>query len=178
MPADPPHPRRDARPPHPASLAEADLLAASSVERLRRSGPGGQHRNKVETGVRIDHGPTGCRGEAFERRSQDANRRAALWRLRMELALTVRTVRDDAPSPLWTARFPHGRVALSDEHDDLPALLAEVLDRLALAGWNLPEVAEALNTSPSQLLKLLQKEPRAVVRLNRERAERGLGPLR
>lgn len=49
------------------------------------SGPGGQHRNKTESGVRLTHPPTGVTVTATERRSQAQNRGMAMLRLRMEL---------------------------------------------------------------------------------------------
>ncbi|MHB8765764.1 MAG: peptide chain release factor-like protein [Deferrisomatales bacterium] len=53
---------------------------------FRASGPGGQHRNRRETGVRIRHLPTGIVVTATERRSQADNRAAALERLAEALA--------------------------------------------------------------------------------------------
>jgi protein subunit release factor B len=57
-----------------------------SWEFFRASGPGGQHRNKTESGVRLTHLPTGITVTATERRSQAANRKAARQRLAQRLA--------------------------------------------------------------------------------------------
>ncbi len=59
-----------------------DLLAQCDVETLKGSGPGGQHKNKTETAVRLLHRPTGIRAQASERRSQGQNMGVALERLR------------------------------------------------------------------------------------------------
>ncbi len=52
---------------------------------LIASGPGGQHRNKVETGVRLTHRPSGISVTATERRSQHANREEAFERMAARL---------------------------------------------------------------------------------------------
>lgn len=65
----------------------ADALSAECDEEFFiASGPGGQHRNKTESGVRLLHRPTGVTVTATERRSQAQNRSAALVRLRERLA--------------------------------------------------------------------------------------------
>lgn len=61
------------------------LLAECRLETFRAGGPGGQHQNKAETGVRLTHLPTGITVTARESRSQHRNRKTALARLRAAL---------------------------------------------------------------------------------------------
>lgn len=57
------------------------LLADIDVETYRASGPGGQHRNKTESAVRMTHRPSGIVRVATEHRSQLRNRELALERI-------------------------------------------------------------------------------------------------
>lgn len=67
-------------------MAEKKLLfsvtrADCDWSTFRSSGPGGQHRNKVETAVRCLHRDSGAVGEAADDRSQLTNRREAFRRM-------------------------------------------------------------------------------------------------
>lgn len=163
---------------HPAALAPADLLEACRESRTRRSGPGGQHRNKTETAVVLVHTPTGTSAEASERRSQAENRSVALARLRLRLALDHREPAPAAPSEAWCRRVRARRLAIAVEHRDFPAVLAEALDHLQAAGFEIAPAAARLGVSNTQLVRLFQKCPAAWVALSAHRARLGLPPLK
>ena len=172
---------------HPAQLPTEDLLAACRVKMLRRGGPGGQHRNKVETAVVIEHLASGIRAEANERRSQADNRRIAIQRLRLLLAIEFRPpLHSDAsgnatlipPSELWRSRAINGRINVSAEHDDFPAMIAELLDVLWALQFEMAAAAEHFSVSSSQLVNLVRTSPAALASINAARAELGLHRLR
>lgn len=162
---------------HPSTWSEERLLAECDVRRQRRSGPGGQHRNKVETAVVVTHLPTGLKGDASETRSQERNRQNAVRRLRTELAVHVRTTPGDEVSELWRRRCRGGKIDVSSEHDDFPALLSEALDVLETCEDRLPDAAAFLGCSASQIVKFLKSAPEAFVLLNARRASKGLRAL-
>ena len=166
---------------HPAALAEADLLKQCKIGRGRGSGPGGQHRNKVETEVTITHLPTGLIARAGERRSAEENRQVAVTRVRLRLATEVRhpVPAGEIRSDLWRSRCSaDGRISCNPRHADFPALLAEALDVVAACGLDPRKAALRLCCSPSQLIRLLKDYPPALEWLNRERAGRKQHPLR
>lgn len=155
-------------------------MAECQLGRGRSSGPGGQHRNKVETAVTLTHEPTGVAAQAGERRSSMENKRVALKRLRLALATEVRrpVPAGDRRSALWRSRCRDGRITCSPKHADYPAMLAEAMDNIECCGLDHKKAATRLMCTPSQLLKLVQDHPPAMDGWNRRRREAGMHPLK
>lgn len=163
---------------HPASWPVDRLHPECDVTRTRRSGPGGQNRNKVETAIVLKHRPTGIVAEASERRSQHENLQEALFRLRLKLALAVRYPAGDGPGPTWRKFARGGRISINPAHPDFPAVLAEALDQIHASEYEPKEGAGRLGCSTTQLVRLLADEPRALALVNEARRSRGLRELR
>lgn len=77
----------------PVPETDDALLAECDVETLRAGTKGGQRANKVETGVRLTHRPSGIRVTSRASRSQIRNKGMALDELRRRLAERNRPVK-------------------------------------------------------------------------------------
>ncbi len=164
---------------HPVRLPIEDLLKTCEVKRTRGSGPGGQHRNKVETAIVITHVESGVVGQASEKRSQHRNHKVALERLRVNLALAIRTPVEDnqTPSALWLSRVKSRKVSINPAHEDFPCLLCEAIDFVTVVDFDVSAAADRLGISSSQLVKFLKLAPSAFELVNRERVARSLRKL-
>lgn len=173
-------------PPHPAALPIVDLLRQCSVKHTKRSGAGGQHRNKVSTAVVLTHNPTGIKGEGHKRRSQLQNKNTAIRMLRLNLAIKVRAqgpmTKSDrfrwTPSNTLSKRCTKARrIVVSTEHSDFATILADVLDGLFWADFDIECISNSLEVCDTEVATLLALYPRALALVNNERAQRSLAPL-
>ncbi|MSR68824.1 MAG: peptide chain release factor-like protein [Phycisphaerales bacterium] len=164
---------------HPARSDEFSLLRECTFTTGRVSGPGGQHRNRVETAVFITHTPTGVATQGTERRSQIENRAAAIKRLRLCLAVQVRArpALPIAASALWCTRRRDRRLVIAAEHSDYPALLAEALDLVTSMRFDVAGAAALLDISTSQLVRLIRMNKAAGAIFTAGRKSAGLRPL-
>lgn len=171
--------------PHPAVIATDELLRHCDLRTQRRSGPGGQHRNKTSSGAFLTHRSSKIVGEATERRSQQQNRDVALMRLRFQLAIDLRS-----PSPLAPdenldcdvefavrARYRNTPLRLNDSNVDKPSVLTLVLNDLWVAGGQPSLAATEWAVSTSKLVAFLKSYPVAVGWVNRVREHHARLPL-
>lgn len=94
-------PERRAQARRALALDDDALASECEIEFFVAGGPGGQHRNKTASGVRLTHPPTELSITATERRSQAQNRGVALARLRgalKELTFVPKKRRPTKPS--------------------------------------------------------------------------------
>ncbi len=166
---------------HPAGQDNDALLTQCELVRGRTSGPGGQHRNRVATEVVLHHKPTGITARAGERRSPETNKKVAVGRLRYTLAVEVRTSipAGEARTALWAQRCSKsGRIVCSATHRDHATLIAEALDVIAACNWDTKRAAVRLGCTQTQMVRMLADHPPALAKLNTERTDRGMRPLR
>lgn len=188
-------------PPHPATL-DVDLLTNQCrMSQFKRGGPGGQHRNKTQTAIRWVHEPTGVEAQSNEFREQVRNRSVALRRLRIQLAIDLRTRWDGSTEPLDNRQpidvstgspeliVPQGLdrlqgpsapqgLRVSPDHTAYPAVLAQLLDDLYRSGGQPSLIKSMWGGSSSGIIQFLSDLPTALAEVNRWRAHLGIKPLR
>lgn len=82
-------------------LAEIRSVKEYRIEKFHSGGKGGQHVNKVETGVRIIHIPTGLVTQSSEERSQFQNRQKAMERMKEKLDRLEKEQKEKQVNAAW-----------------------------------------------------------------------------
>ena len=156
---------------------DARLLAECEVHVHRTGGPGGQHRNKVASAVRLRHRASGFVVTATERRSQQENKANAVRRLREAIAVGIRL---PPPSQInWPegVQFQGRQLKINSKNPAVWCVLALVLDQLAAQAGQVGPAGLCLRVSPSSLTRFLADHPKAWTEANRIRRAAGLSPL-
>lgn len=172
------------------ALDDAALLAQCDMNTYRSSGPGGQHRNKVSSAVRLRHRPTGISAHGDDSRSQHDNKVMALARLRMNLALQLRHPVDPqgglipplVAECIFSPRGPgtdglHMRLRVGRKDHRFWAVAAFLLDVLEGFQGRLADAAKMLNVTTSNLGTVLQSDRHLLGAAQQIRKAHGQHPL-
>jgi hypothetical protein len=155
------------------SLPPEALLGECRQSRFQGSGPGGQKRNRVYSGVRVNHPASGLSAESVDSRASARNLDAAVARLRLALALAGAAGADGDPAP----GLPF-RSAANPSHPDYARGALRALALLRAHAGQLAPSAAALGCTPSALTRFLKEEKAVWARAREIRVGNGLHPLK
>lgn len=86
-------------------------LSEVRIDTFRGTGPGGQHRNKTDSAVRVTHKPSGLTATAQGDRSQHVNRERALETLAARLQEEAQTASDTKHAKSRARQHGRGTIA-------------------------------------------------------------------
>ena len=156
------------------TLSLDELKSQCEVRGFQGSGPGGQHRNKTNTGVLLIHRESNLEIRCCEDRSASVNRTLALQRLRLSLAVKLRQAPPETPA----FPFPGTNGHVQTVNPGFARLIADVLDRVEASGGEVKPAAVAWGISASALVKLLFQEKAVIEEVQALRKRHGKGPLK
>ncbi|CAO1946836.1 unnamed protein product [Urochloa humidicola] len=170
-------------------MSDEELMDQCEMGTFKASGPGGQHRNKRESAVRLKHRPTGIIAQAVEDRSQHKNRASALSRLRTLIALKVRrpiNLEGYTPPvellqilPLKsTIRGKDVGSQIGPNNSKFSPGMQALLDLLYAVEGSVSDAAKILGLSTGALSRLILSDDSLRTAANELRASKGLKPLR
>ncbi|XP_006645144.2 peptide chain release factor 1 [Oryza brachyantha] len=170
-------------------MSDDELMGQCEMGTFKASGPGGQHRNKRESAVRLRHRPTGIIAQAVEDRSQHKNRASALSRLRTLIALKVRKpiILEEYTPPVEllqilplksTIRGKDVGPQIGPNNQKFAPGMQALLDLLFAAEGSVSEAAKILGLSTGAVSRLILSDDSLRTAANELRAAKGLKPLK
>ncbi|MDR1760774.1 MAG: peptide chain release factor-like protein [Fibrobacter sp.] len=144
-----------------------ELIRHCKIKHFQGGGPGGQHRNKTNTGIVLIMPEYGLETKSCESRSAHENKTHALHRMRLAIALNVR----EPLKPLGEYRFPGSEGRIRSSNFGFPQFIAEVLDIAAENNGNPKPAAEIFGLTASALNRILGQEKIVLEKLKTLRKE-------
>ena len=171
-------------------MDDENLIALCDMHIYKASGPGGQHRNKVSSAVRLRHRETGISATANDSRSQHENKVLAVNRLRMNMALRLRENVDIVKLVLPTylvgcifkPKKPREgaagmRLEIGRKDRRFWPTAAWLLDLLVACGGKIGDAARLLNISTGNLTSIFQSDRHLWAAVQEIRRDAGLNHL-
>lgn len=164
--------------------SDDELVNKCEIDRYRASGPGGQHRNKTDSAVRLRLPSLGISAIAEDSRSQHENKASAIRRMRAAIAVGVRApviVEEFVASPRLLALLAAGTKPLGEKTRAKPefwAAIAELLDLLWAHSSEVAASAAQLGITTGALSKMLLHDDTVSRAVNEMRRHFDRKPLR
>jgi len=167
-------------------LPDEQLLKRCDVHIYKASGPGGQHRNKVSSAVRLRHRETGITAHGDDSRSQHENKRLAIKRLRMNFALQIRRPVDpETPPSERLGEFllppPKGlqqrRLQIGRKNPQFWQVAAVLLDELEACEGRIGEAAGRIGVTTGNLVRTLSADRHLLAAAQEVRRKHGHRPI-
>ena len=151
-------------------LPDADLLKLCEISAYKGSGPGGQHKNKTNSGVKLKlkfeknsqlstlNSQLIIESYSCDDRSSHINKLLALKKLRLKIALQIR----EEPATQIPFPFPGSDGKISPDNNLYPQFIADILDRINLRKGDLSEAAKMWGLSKSALNKIILQDKKVM----------------
>lgn len=168
-------------------LDDQQLMALCDMHIYKASGPGGQHRNKVSSAIRLKHRETGISATANDSRSQNDNKKLAVTRLRMNLATKIRQdiAEHELPQFLAECIFTPKKSAGDVKKLDIGRkdwrfwlIGGYLLDMLDLYQGKIGDVARELNVTTGNLTTIFKKDRHLLAQVQEIRRKYQLKPIK
>ena len=160
------------------SMDDDELSRCCEFEFFKGSGPGGQHRNKVSSAVRVKLAAFGISAADCSERTQHRNRANALAKLRHTMAIEIRQPvslpDDDGKTGDAGGIGSDIPFECSIRNPRYYLFIAILLDRLEAAGFDQRKAAEMYGVSPSALIRKISADPSLWTHCLRRRNQLGL----
>jgi hypothetical protein len=142
-------------------LSDSELLKECEISAYRGSGPGGQHRNKTNSGIKLkirNYKLMPLESYSCDDRSSHINKLLALKKLRLKIALQIR----EEPAAQIPFPFPGIGGNISQDNTLYPQFIADILDRINFCNGDLAEAAKMWGMSKSALNKIIIKDKKVL----------------
>jgi hypothetical protein len=142
-------------------LSDSEFLKECEISAYKGSGPGGQHRNKTNSGVKLkirNCKLTPLESYSCDDRSSHINKLLALKKLRLKIALQIR----EEPAQQIPFPFPGTGGKISQDNALYPQFIADILDRINFCKGDLSEAAKMWNLSKSTLNKIIIQDKKVL----------------
>ncbi|WDE96948.1 peptide chain release factor-like protein [Lentisphaera profundi] len=149
-------------------MTDEELLNRCKTDHYIATGNGGQKRNKTSSAVRLTLKDTSISATASEDRQQSVNKKRALRKLRLAIAMEMRQ-----EAQQW-----QGQLDMNPKNAQYPLFIAALTDNLFDKNWQVSEVAKSMDLSTGKLIKIIAKDDTLWQFVNKERQKNDYKPLK